>query len=507
MANNYLIWLRQDLRITDNTALAACCQAAQQAGAGVLAVVYLTPSQWQLHDKSLWQIDLILRQIAQLKQSLAALNIGLVVRTVADFAIQAQDVVALCQQNAICQLFANREYLDREIIRDRRVHTDAQQIGVQTNWYDDSTIVAPQRVLTNQGQPYKVFTPFYKRWLALLETAPLMPAATPAPNALDTTALAATLTPPKQALTIAEFYQAFYQPTPSLDEQLAQVQALGETLYPAGEVAAQARLDELLQHDIAEYNSARDVPALHDHLGATSRLSPYLAAGVLSARLCYVKARQQLDVLPEAHKDIYRWISELAWRDFYVDVIVNRPDIVKGQAFLVETDTAVTWRYDEADFAAWCAGRTGVPLVDAAMRCLNATGFMHNRLRMVVAMYLSKNLLIDWRWGERYFMQQLVDGDFASNNGGWQWSASVGTDAQPYFRVMNPFSQAASHDVDAAFIKHWLPELAAIPAKILHDETKLQQQLAANPAIDYPRLDTPTKVTRKLAIEAFKHAF
>lgn len=504
MADNFLIWLRQDLRIIDNTALAACCQAAKQAGAGVLAVVYLTPSQWQRHAKSLWQIDVILRQIAQLKQDLAALRIGLVVRTVADFAAQAQDVVALCQQNAIRQVFANREYLDREIRRDRYVHAHAERVGIQTHWYDDSTIVAPQRVLTHQGQPYKVFTPFYKRWLALLQAAPLTLADRPQASGQDTTALAQRLTPARQALSIAEFYQAWYAPSAQLDNQLAQVQALGKTLYPAGEAAAQARLDEFLQRDIADYNRARDVPALHDNLGATSRLSPYLAVGILSARSCYVTACEQLDVLPDAQQDIYRWISELAWRDFYVDVIVNHPDIVKGQAFLVATDAAVAWRYDADDFAAWCAGRTGVPLVDAAMRCLNATGFMHNRLRMVVAMYLTKNLLIDWRWGERYFMQQLVDGDFASNNGGWQWSASVGTDAQPYFRVMNPFSQAASHDADAVFIKHWLPKLAAIPAKILHDEAKLQKHLAATAGIDYPRLQTATKVTRRLAIEAFK---
>ena len=249
------------------------------------------------------------------------------------------------------------------------------------------------------------------------------------------------------------------------------------------------------------------MPALNNHLGATSRLSPNMAIGMLSPRLCYLKARQMLNIVQGSarEKDIMRWISELAWRDFYYDVMVNRADIVKGNAFSTPLDESVAWRYDLADFESWYQGNTGVPLVDAAMRCLGSTGFMHNRLRMVVAMYLSKNLLIDWRWGEAYFMQHLVDGDFASNNGGWQWSASVGTDAQPYFRVMNPFSQAATHDPDASYIQHWLPELATVPANIINDEQKLQTYLTQHPHIAYPKLDTPTKISRAMAIEAFKN--
>ena len=505
-----LMWFRQDLRTFDNTAFAACCEHAQQNHAGVVAVVYLTPKQWQSHRKSLWQIDLILRQIRALEQSLSQLNIGIIIRVVDDFALQATDVLGLCQQLSINHLFANLEYPVNEVARDKYIAQQAQSLGIVTQWFDDSQVVAPQRIVTDKGMPYKVFTPFYKRWLAMVETGGLTLSPTPAAMAINTTQLAKdsrnTNTNTNDYITIDAFYRAYLTSTAALDKQLNHVSELAQLLYPAGEAAAQSRLDDFLKNHIADYNTARDVPALNNNLGATSRLSPYLAIGMLSPRLCYLKARQKLNSLQglASEKDIMRWISELAWRDFYYDVMVNRADIVKGNAFSTPLDESVAWRYDLADFESWYQGKTGVPLVDAAMRCLNSTGFMHNRLRMVVAMYLSKNLLIDWRWGEAYFMQHLVDGDFASNNGGWQWSASVGTDAQPYFRVMNPFSQAATHDPDASYIQHWLPELATVPANIINDEQKLQTYLTQNPHIAYPKLDTPTKASRAMAIEAFK---
>ena len=507
-----LMWFRQDLRTFDNTAFAACCEHAQQSHAGVIAVVYLTPKQWQSHRKSLWQIDLILRQIRALEQSLSQLNIGIIIRVVDDFALQATDVLGLCQQLSINHLFANLEYPVNEVARDKYIAQQAQSLGIVTQWFDDSQVVAPQRIVTDKGMPYKIFTPFYKRWLAMLETAGLTLSPTPAAMAINTTQLAKdsrntnTNTNTNDYITIDAFYRAYLTSTAALDKQLNHVSELAQLLYPAGEAAAQSRLDDFLKKHIADYNTARDVPALNNHLGATSRLSPYLAIGMLSPRLCYLKARQKLNSLQglASEKDIMRWISELAWRDFYYDVMVNRADIVKGNAFSTPLDESVAWRYDLADFESWYQGKTGVPLVDAAMRCLNSTGFMHNRLRMVVAMYLSKNLLIDWRWGEAYFMQHLVDGDFASNNGGWQWSASVGTDAQPYFRVMNPFSQAATHDPDASYIQHWLPELATVPANIINDEQKLQTYLTQNPHIAYPKLNTPTKASRAMAIDAFK---
>ncbi|MGO3896364.1 MAG: cryptochrome/photolyase family protein, partial [Psychrobacter sp.] len=250
----------------------------------------------------------------------------------------------------------------------------------------------------------------------------------------------------------------------------------------------------------------RDVPSLHE----TSQLSAYLTIGAISPRLCYLqanKAQEKLHGNDSDNNDINRWISELAWRDFYRHVLDYKPELIRHQAYKHETDTKISWSYDTDDFEAWYTGMTGVPLVDAAMRCLNATGFMHNRLRMVTAMFLTKDLLIDWRWGERYFMEQLIDGDFASNNGGWQWSASTGTDSAPYFRIMNPFSQAKTHDAKGEFIKTWLPELTDVPATILHSEEKMRKALSKNgdfADIDYPVPMVEHKVVRLSTIAEFK---
>ena len=239
-------------------------------------------------------------------------------------------------------------------------------------------------------------------------------------------------------------------------------------------------------------------------------MSAYLTIGVISARQCYlaaVNAHEQLQDNASDNNDINRWISELAWRDFYRHVLADKPELIRHQAYKVDVDQKIAWSYDKQDFAAWCRGQTGIPLVDAAMRCLNATGFMHNRLRMVTAMFLTKDLLIDWRLGERYFMQQLIDGDFASNNGGWQWSASTGTDSAPYFRIMNPFSQGASHDTQGEFIKTWLPELKEVPASVLHNEDKMRKALKKGgnlQKIDYPLPMVAHKEARERAIAEFK---
>jgi deoxyribodipyrimidine photo-lyase len=499
----YLMWFRQDLRILDNTAFYHCCEAARATKAAVLAVVYLTPQQWQQHDKSLWQTDLILRRVVELKQSLAELQIGLMIRVVNDFDAQQADLLGFCQQHAINQVFANIEYLVNEQQRDIAFNDQARDSEMRVYWYHDECILPPCMIRTDKDTAYKVFTPFYKRWLAQLDIAPVQILPIPQPLNHSSIELARQLSQAPN-LTIERWVAAYYPADSAWQNQLANVAAYGQDNYPVGDGAILQRLADFIAEDIQHYDTARDVPAWHDTQGATSQLSPYLAIGALSARLCYVSAITHLAQYQGQQQSVLRWVSELAWRDFYRDGVVNRPDMVKGQAFLAELDQQLPWQYDKTVFEMWCQGNTGVPLVDAAMRCLNTTGFMHNRLRMVVAMYLTKNLLIDWRWGERYFMQHLVDGDFASNNGGWQWSASVGTDAQPYFRVMNPFSQAASYDPDCIFIKRWLPELTQVPANILIHEEKFKKYLLAHQAIDYPTLPIPTKVTRARGIQAFK---
>ena len=511
---HYLMWFRRDLRIHDNTALAALCERANADNAQVSAVFFLTPEQWQVHDMSLTQLDHIARTLPILAKDLQTkLNIKLTVCVTADFVSCNAQLIDLCAANNIRCVMANHEYEGNEIARDVQLTKQLADIDIEFIRWHDQCILPPQSITTNDDSMYQVFTPFYKKWRHTLDVSTIQMHKAAAINGntktkLDISNASATIDDIKRLIKEAvKDYQEVVQNTGLLhhidiDAQLEHARAA----YPAGEAAACQRLKDFIADDIDSYDISCDVPSLH----ATSQLSAYLTIGSISPRLCYLQATKALhdnNSDNSDNNDINRWISELAWRDFYRHGLVEKPALIRHQAYKQETDSKINWSYNQKDFEAWCVGKTGVPLVDAAMRCLNATGFMHNRLRMVTAMFLTKDLLIDWRLGERYFMQQLIDGDFASNNGGWQWSASTGTDSAPYFRIMNPFSQAKTHDPDAVFIKTWLPELKAIPASILHSEDKMRKELAkggkfAN--IDYPVPMVEHKATRQLAIAEFK---
>ena len=249
---------------------------------------------------------------------------------------------------------------------------------------------------------------------------------------------------------------------------------------------------------VYDYGANRNFPAVN----GTSGLSPHLRAGTIGIRTIIAalnKARAKAPAGKTPGCDVF--LGELIWREFYLQVLHNFPHVTKG-AFRPEYDQ-LKWSDNQEHFAAWCAGRTGFPIVDAAMRCLNATGTMHNRLRMIVAMFLTKDLLINWQWGERYFMQQLVDGDLAANNGGWQWSAGTGTDAAPYFRIFNPTSQAEKCDPKGEFTRRWLPELKDFPGDLIHQpwETTL---LLSNSKIPAPHCP-PRRATRKVPRHVQSH--
>jgi len=249
---------------------------------------------------------------------------------------------------------------------------------------------------------------------------------------------------------------------------------------------------------VSGYREQRDVPARD----ATSALSPYLALGVVSPRECL---RAALDADGQGSLRVRdeltgagQWINELLWREFYKHLLVGFPRLSMGRNFRTVYDS-LEWRQDDAEFRAWCTGMTGIPIVDAAMRQLKTTGWMHNRCRMIVAMFLTKNLLMDWRLGERHFMRHLIDGDLASNNGGWQWSASTGTDAAPYFRVFNPHSQSRKFDPDGGYIRRFVPELGDIDGNDIHDPPPL-----ARAGAGYPLALVDLKATRQRAIAAFR---
>jgi len=261
-------------------------------------------------------------------------------------------------------------------------------------------------------------------------------------------------------------------------------------LWPAGEIEALRRLESFCDSALENYQKQRDLPSV----AGTSSLSPYLAVGAISPQQCLVQA-----LMTAPGEGVDTWISELIWRDFYQHIVWHFPSVCRHKPFKTGTD-AIPWRRDEKDFLAWCQGKTGVPLVDAGMRQLQQLGWMHNRVRMVVAMFLSKNLLIDWRWGERFFMEHLIDGDFPANNGGWQWSASTGTDAVPYFRIFNPFSQGQRFDPEGHYIKHYIPELSALRGKDIHEPKLLKK---CKPEA-YPDVMLNLNDSRERALAAFK---
>jgi deoxyribodipyrimidine photo-lyase len=262
--------------------------------------------------------------------------------------------------------------------------------------------------------------------------------------------------------------------------------------WPAGEEYAHSQLEQFIQERSYEYDKRRDFPGEQ----GTSVLSPYLAIGAISTRQCLQSAvNENRGSLDEGQPGIVSWINELIWREFYRHILASDESLCRFKPFKPETDN-LPWRHDQQQFELWKVGKTGYPIVDAAMRQLNETGWMHNRLRMVVSMFLTKHLFIDWRWGEWYFMSKLVDGDFASNNGGWQWSASTGVDAVPYFRIFNPTRQSIRFDPDGNFIRRFVPELRSLSSKHIHQPSN-EQALAlgyALPMVDHKEATGQTKL-------------
>jgi deoxyribodipyrimidine photo-lyase len=467
-----LIWLRSDLRQHDNTALAAAAERGP-----TVAVYLLSPEQWLEHDDAACKVDFWLRNLRELSQSLAALNIPLLIRNAARWEQAPAVLLELCRQLQIGAVHVNEEYGIHESRRDAAVAEALQAEGIAFHSYLDQLLFQPGSVLTRTGTYFQVFSQFRKVCYERLHRS--LPALV--------------RTPGKQAaLDIAS------DPLPQAVDGFATPAASLRDLWPAGEKEARRRLDTFVDAQIDYYKSERDFPAKP----GTSQLSPYLAAGVISPRQCLHAALQSNQGEFESGKvGAVTWINELLWREFYKHILVGYPRVSRHRAFRPETE-ALAWRDAPQDLAAWQEARTGLPIIDAAMRQLLETGWMHNRLRMVVAMFLTKNLLIDWREGERFFMRHLIDGDLAANNGGWQWSSSTGTDSAPYFRIFNPLSQSEKFDSEGLFIKHWLPELATLNKKEVHNPASAGGLFGV---ADYPAPIVNLSASRERALAAFKN--
>lgn len=465
-----LLWLRNDLRTTDNSAL---YHALQQGP--TLALYVLSPAQWELHNEAAIKLDFRLRNLQKLEQRLHQLNVPLIVIQCDFWQELPQRLLELCRHWQIGSLHFNDDYGANEQLLDRQCSQLLQAADIQVQRHGDNCLFPPGSLRTQQGQMFQVFTAFKKACWQCLHAAPLR--SLPPATAQAFTGIASQL----------DAIQPWLAHKPEW-----------EHLWPAGEDAAWQQLDAFCKQDIYSYKQERDFPALN----STSRLSPVLACGVLSVRSCWQRALlANQGEFDSGSKGVVTWLTELLWREFYQHQLALNPRLSKGQPFL-EVGQRIRWNTNSEHLHAWQQGKTGFPLIDAAMRQLAATGWMHNRLRMVVAMFFCKNLLLDWRLGERWFMQQLIDGDLAANNGGWQWCASTGTDAAPYFRVFNPVTQSQRFDPKGEFIRRWLPELAHLNDKQIHLPQTGSDLFASN----YPTAIVDLKSSRARAIEVFKQA-
>ena len=437
-------WFRNDLRLHDNTALTAAARGDELVALfvldrGLLARAHVSPPRRRFLAECL----------ASLAANLEHHGSRLIIRV----GEPAAEIGRLLDETRAERLTFNRDYTPYARRRDAAVRAVAAARGVAVDEHKDRVIFEHDEVRTKTGGAFVVFTPFRNAWLERYRGGPPMPQRAPA------------LPPPVAGLAGAP---------------LPDAAALGAgddrtEIQSGGEAAALRRLDTFLARAVRDYAAQRDRP---DRDG-TSRLSPHLRFGTVSVRRCIHKAFELAAAERAAAAGATKWVDELVWREFYIALLAAHPRVLGG-AFRSEF-AAVAWNDDADAFAAWCAGRTGYPFVDAAMRQLVHSGWMHNRARMIVASFLTKDLLLDWRAGERFFMRHLIDGDPAANNGGWQWAASTGTDAQPYFRIFNPVLQGERFDPDGAYVRRWLPELRDVPKAFVHKPWQ-----APAPPADYP---------------------
>ncbi|MFM7230979.1 MAG: cryptochrome/photolyase family protein [bacterium] len=424
-----LHWFRKDLRLDDNTALSA---AAHDATRGVVPFYTSDPTWFAAPDMAPTRVRFVLDSLAELAGSIERCGSRLALA----HGDPVETVVAAARAAGADAVSWNDEYEPELRARDERVAAALTAAGIGVRRTHDRLIVPPGAVQSGSGTPYTVYTPFRKACEGLPIPSPHAAVKRLAPHDLPTPAFA----------TLARL--GLSEPTSSP--------------WPAGESNAHARLERFLAGGLARYGSERDYPSAP----AVSQLSADLKFGTIGIRRvahAALDAAQRDDTLvPHTVK----FVQELRWRDFFAHVLWHFPHVAHG-AFRPEYD-ALRWRGTDAGLAAWAEGRTGYPIVDAGMRELLATGLMHNRVRMIVASFLTKDLLVDWRRGERWFMQHLVDGDLASNNGGWQWAAGTGTDAAPYFRIFNPVTQGMRFDAAGLYVRRWCPELTRLPDAHLH---------------------------------------
>jgi deoxyribodipyrimidine photo-lyase len=461
-----LVWFRRDLRLDDHAAL----HHALRNHSRVFCVFVFDRAILDPLPRADRRVEFILRAVEELDAALREHGGALIVR----HGFAEEEIPRLAAELGVTALYANRDCEPAAIARDAEVERRLGEIAFRQ--FKDQVIFERDEVQTRGGTPFSVFTPYKNAWLRKLEVAHLAP--------WPVAPLAARFAVPP-----------FDCRLPTLAELGFETTDLATLPLPVGMSGAQQLFRDFIER-IDDYSARRDFPALK----GPSYLSAHLRFGTISIR--------QLAAFAHGHggRGAETWLSELIWREFYQMILWHRPQVV-DRSFKPEYD-AIGWDDAPELFDAWRAGRTGYPLVDAAMRQLNRTGYMHNRLRMVAASFLTKDLGVDWRRGERYFAEKLLDFDLAANNGGWQWAASTGCDAQPWFRIFNPVTQSEKFDPAGKFIRRYMPELAQLPDRFIHAPWRMtaaqQEECGVFVGRDYPGPIVDHAAARTRTLERYR---
>lgn len=463
-----IAWIRRDVRVHDNAALSQACRQSAE----ILPLFILDRSILTRPDTGAARVDFLTRSLRDLQDGLTSLGGRLVLR----YGVAEEELVRAARETGAEAVFFNREYEPHLVARDTRAVKALQDAGVAAHTYKDQVLVEPGELLSGALTPYVMFGAYFKAWMTRPVDAPMA-----APGVIRV-------------------------PEGHFGVDLPEASDLGfdvrQRIEPAGETAARPLLSEFVAGRLADYGTNRDVPSID----GTSRLSRHLHFGTISPRTIFDAVRKASAYLsPDGQSSAESFIRELAWREFYIQVLYHYPRIAT-EAYQSEFDQIV-WENDPAMVNAWRTGMTGYPIVDAAMRQLSAEGWIPNRVRMVAASFFVKHLLCDWRLGELHFMQNLVDGDIAANNGGWQWAAGTGPSAQPYFRIMNVISQGKRYDPDGAYVKAWVPELDRVPGRMVHTPELLsdgeRDYLGCR---HYPKPIVDQAERRQIALGAYRRA-
>lgn len=473
-----LFWFRNDLRLDDNPGLEAAIANALQNNVPVRALFVSTPQQWEKHDRAPIQNDFAERHVQLLADKLSASGIEFEILECDDFAQQADLIADYCLNNKVSLVYANDELEINEVQRDKAVDAKLNALEIPFKRFESDVVAAKGNVKNKQGEMYRVFTPFKREWLSVVIN---------------------------QGFVIAQSKQAI-EKYKNESEHTKEIESPVKVKFNAAKVDSsqwplvtelRTELVPDFYQKIARYEEDRDFPSIN----GTSKLSPYLAIGAVSPkRLVYQLMHNVPNILDNQNVAEFAWLNQIIWRDFYRHLLFHYPELCKHKNFNSKYD-ALNWPNNPFLYKAWTEGKTGYPIVDAAMRQLVQTGWMHNRLRMIVASFLTKHLLIDWRIGEAFFAKHLIDYDLANNNGGWQWAAGTGCDAQPYFRIFNPITQSQKFDPEGKFIRKFLPELNSFSNKDIHFPHKVIKSEKLN--VYWPAI-VDHKTARENALDFYK---